>query len=145
MHFTPSSTLAEYNRLARETDMLYHTIALNAGLSDSAFLIFYTILELGEGCLQKDICDMHSVSKQTVHSSIRKLEQDGYLTLSQDTRREKKIFLTPEGRRLVNEKIVPVMEMENEILNEMSKEDCQELLRLSQEYMERLRDKIAKL
>lgn len=75
--------LAEYNRIHRETEELYHMIALDRGISDSAFTILYTLCELGDGCLQKDICNVAYTSKQTVHSSIRKLEEEGYLTLEQ--------------------------------------------------------------
>ena len=49
--------LWEYNCLYREYDSIFHDVALASGLSDSAFAILYHIMELGDGCLQKDICD----------------------------------------------------------------------------------------
>ena len=52
----------EFNRLYKEMDDLYHDIALKLGLSDSALTIFYAICELGDGCLQKDICGQASPS-----------------------------------------------------------------------------------
>ena len=58
----------EFNRLYKEMDDLYHDIALKLGLSDSALTIFYAICELGDGCLQKDICSQSFCSKQTINS-----------------------------------------------------------------------------
>ncbi|MFR1493246.1 MAG: MarR family transcriptional regulator [Eubacterium ventriosum] len=42
------------------------------GLSDSAFDILYSIVDLGDGCSQSDICKYSCLSKQTVNSSIKK-------------------------------------------------------------------------
>ena len=77
-----SSNLREYNRIYKEVNDIYREIAARFGLSNSAFDILYTICEVGDGCLQRDVCDATFIPKQTVHSSIRKLEQEGYLTLS---------------------------------------------------------------
>ena len=65
--------LAEYTRLHSEMDGLYHTLAVRAGLSDSALDILYALCVLGDGCLQRDVCALSFTSKQTIHSSIRKL------------------------------------------------------------------------
>ena len=71
------------------------------GISDSAFSIFYTIYDLGDGCLQKDICYEFFANKQTVNSSIRKLVQEGYIYLKQGVGRDKHIFLTEAGKQFV--------------------------------------------
>ena len=52
-----SNPLKEFNRIYKKTNEIYHDIALRLGLSDSAFDILYSISELGDGCLQKDICN----------------------------------------------------------------------------------------
>ena len=44
--------LKEFNMLYKEVDELYHRIALEIGLSDSAFFILYSIAEFGDVCLQ---------------------------------------------------------------------------------------------
>ena len=71
----------EFNRMYKEVDELYHEVALKSGLSDTSFLVLFSIVELGDGCLQKDICYEAFANKQTVNSSIRKLEREGYLYL----------------------------------------------------------------
>ena len=92
--------IREFNRLYKELDDLYHNLALRQGLSDSASIILYALYLLGDGCLQRDICDLSYISKQTINSSIRRLEQDGYLYLQPGRGRDMHICLTPEGRRL---------------------------------------------
>ncbi len=77
-----SKYLKEYNHIYKEANDIYHEIARKLQLSDSALDIFYTIFEMGDNCLQRDICKASCMPKQTVNSSIRKLQTDGYLTLS---------------------------------------------------------------
>ena len=87
-----SSNLREYNRIYKEVNDIYRETAARFGLSNSAFDILYTICEVGDGCLQRDVCDATFIPKQTVHSSIRKLEQEGYLTLSSGKGRSKQNY-----------------------------------------------------
>lgn len=145
MEIPQGEELKKYNRLYRETDDIYHTIAGRMGLSDSAFLILYTICEYGNGCLQRDICNVSGVSKQTIHSSIRKLEQEGYLYLKSGRGRDKHIYLTEQGERLVEEKIAPVIRMENAAFADMNQKECWELLRLTEKYLAILRTKFEQL
>ena len=65
--------MKEFNRIFKECNHIYHDIALKLGLSDSGFDILYTLCEIGDGCLQKDICDATMLSKQTIHSSVQML------------------------------------------------------------------------
>lgn len=81
MDFIQVNELRTFNRIYREIDDLYHEIALKLGISDSAFLIFYTIVECGGGCLQIDIANRYSISKQTISSAVRKLEAQGFIVL----------------------------------------------------------------
>ena len=67
----------EYNRMYKELDDLYHEIALGIGMSDGEFSALYAISSLGDGCLQRDICREVYVSKQTINSAVRKLEEKG--------------------------------------------------------------------
>lgn len=45
----------EIDRFWRETEAIYHEVAVRLGMSDSSFDILYAIVRLGEGCTQKDI------------------------------------------------------------------------------------------
>ena len=125
----------QFNRLYKELDDIYHEIALAIGVSDSAFEVLYVVCILGDGCLQKDICREAYVSKQTVSSSVRNLEKNGFLYLEKSGR-DKHICLTEKGRQFVEQKIRPVADMENEAFLEMGPEERAELIRLSQKYVD---------
>ena len=141
MMYQQGEELREYNILFREMDELYHDLAVGMGLSDSAFFILYAIAEIGDGCLQKDISDRYFLSKKTIHSSIQNLKSRGFLTLEQGRGRNRHIHLTKEGERLMNDKILPVMEMESQALADMSQEERRELLRLMKKYIQLFREK----
>lgn len=115
------------------------------GISDSAFSIFYILHDLGDGCLQKDICYEAFANKQTVNSSIRKLEREGYLYLKQGRGRDKHIFLTETGRQFVERYIVPVVQKENAAFTALQPEEQEELLRLTKIYIESLKEKLNEL
>lgn len=136
---TSGQELREFNRLYKRLDDLYHSLSLKMGMSDSTFIILYTIAELGDGCSQKEICGQVSVSKQTINSSIRKLEKGGIIRLEKGSRgRELHIRLTEEGNQLIREKIYPVMEAEDRAFIQMPAVDRAEFLRLSRLYVDEM-------
>lgn len=134
-----------FSHLFKELDDLYHDIALKLGISDSAFTILYVICKQGNGCLQKDICQQSYCSKQTINSSIRKLEQEGLLYLVPGQRRDKHIHLTKSGELFVNEKIRPVIELEDSSFFSLDVEERREFLRLLQKFVDIFREKEKKL
>lgn len=131
--------IREFNRLYKEMDEVYHEIARKMGISDSAFSIFCIIAELGDGCQQADICYQAFLNKQTVNSSVRKLERDGYVFQEPGRGRDKHIRLTPKGREFVRDKIQPVLDMEDEAFLALGQEERLEFLRLCRKYAENLR------
>ena len=135
-----SNPLKEFNRIYKKTNEIYHDIALRLGLSDSAFDILYSISELGDGCLQKDICNATCIPKQTIHSSIRQMEKSGYLTLSSGKGCSMHITLTDLGKNLLERTIYPVMQMEGEAFHCMTDEECQQMLALFGKYIQALGD-----
>lgn len=142
MNTVPGTELKEFNCLYKEMDDLYHDLALKSGTSDSAFSILYTIVELGDGCLQKDITEWNHISRQTVNSSVKNLQAKGYLSLKHGERRDMHIYLTPSGQRFVEEHILPIIQMENNAFSEMSPEESRELLRLTKKYVGLFRQKV---
>ena len=136
MEGSQGQELREFNRLYKRLDDLYHSLSLKMGMSDSTFMILYTIAELGDGCSQKEICEQVYVSKQTINSSIRKLEKEGTIRLEKGDRgRELHIRLTETGKKTLQDKIYPVMEAENRAFIYMSAKDRAEFLRLSRLYV----------
>lgn len=137
--------LKEYNRIYKELNDIYHYVALKTGISDSVFDILYAIAILGNGCLQRDICQMTLLSKQTIHSSVQKLEKEGHIFLEKGTGRSMHIFLTPSGEALITEKILPVIEIEQKSFEDMTPEERELLLRLNRKYASVLRENVKTL
>lgn len=137
--------MKEFNRIFKECNRIYHDIVLKLGLSDSGFDILYTLCDIGNGCLQKDICDATMLSKQTIHSSVQKLAKDGYLSLQPGKGRDLHIHLTPAGKALMEEKIAPAIQIENLAFTDMTDDEQAEFLRLNRKYADSLRKHAAQL
>ena len=124
----------EFDLLYKEMNDLYHAFAAAKGLSDSAQMVLYTICELGEGCLQKDICDRCFLSKQTVHSAVRKLAEEGILTMTPGKGRDMHLSLTEVGQALAERTVYPLAEAEFRALEALTPAEQAELIRLTRKY-----------
>ena len=140
-----SQELKEVNRLYKELDDIYHDISLRLGISDSVLIILYSIVEMGDGCIQKDISEKFSISRQTINSAIKKLQSQGYITLKQGKGRDMHIYLTPDGTKYAEDIVGPVMELENSVFKEMSPEESREFLRLTQKYVSLFQEKVKQI
>ena len=132
----------QLNCLFRELDGVYHETAVRAGLSDSAFYILRAIVEIGDGCQQRDIVEHYHLSKQTVNSSVQNLKAKGYIFLAPGRGRDRHIHLMPAGQQIAEEKIYPVIGMEHATFGGLLPEERRELLRLTQKYVRMLRERI---
>lgn len=110
-----SKTLKRYNYLFGETGMAYHVIYRKLGLPDSAISILYAILESGDCCLLRDICRSTGLSKQTINSSLRKLEAENILYLEMADGKNKTVHLTKEGKSVAERTAGRVLAAEDEI------------------------------
>lgn len=131
--------ILKINEIFKASDDLYREVTRTLDLSDSAFDIFYSIFQLGNGCLQKDICNLCFANKQTINSSIHTLARKNYLYLQRGRGRDMHIYLTDAGKRLIEEKIYPVIHRENNAVKQMDPEDFQELIRLADLYIKTLK------
>ena len=129
----------DFNSLYKELDDLYHDVALEIGIPDSALTVLYTVCRIGGGCLQKDVCGQAYVSKQTVNSAIRKLEAAGYLYLAQGKGRDKHIYLTDAGEKFAAEKVLPIVTAEDNAFSSLTPSEQQELFRLMKKYADNFR------
>lgn len=145
MEIKQKTEIRELDSLYKKVDNAYHDLATRIGFSNSGFLVLYSIVELGGGCVQTDISKKYSISPQTLSSSIRNLEKDGYIYLEQGYGRNKKLFLTPLGKRFAEKIIYPLMNAENEIFNILTSDETACLLRLTNKYVEILTNQISNL
>lgn len=141
MSFIENETLTEFNRLSREITEVYHNVSSKLGISNSTFVIFYALVELGDGCRQTDIVKAYFINKQTINTSIKKLEKEGYIELRASKGHEQLIYITPKGKKFTEEKIYPIFELENSIINEFSKEEQIMLAMLTRKYLQKLKEK----
>ena len=82
---------------------------------------------------------------EVASSSVRALEQKGYLYLKHGKKRDMNLYLTAEGERFAADYIIPLMELESNVFLLMSPEERDGLLRLTRRYTELLKEKINQL
>ena len=130
----------EFNQVLKEYQNIYDDIALQIGVSQSAFDVLWALCEQGEGCLQRDICKYTYIGKQTVNSSVHKLVANGLLRLEHaEVGRGMRVYFTEEGRRFVDAYVVPVLEADERAFAESPQEDREAIVRLGVRYLARLK------
>ena len=93
----------------------YHEAALKMNLSDSEFWILYVFNFHQEGCNQSVLYKEACLTKSTVNSAIRKMEQKDLLYLTPGEGRNTMVFLTEKGRKLMEDTVYKVIQIENTI------------------------------
>lgn len=124
----------EYIQLQHQIDEFYHELAVRQKLSDSALLVLWSLVELGEGCTQTDICRQFALTKQTVHSSVRKLARDGFLSLRPGPGREVRVYPTETGRALIQEKVLPLKDAEGAASRRMGEDGLAAMVQLTRKW-----------
>lgn len=127
--------LQSINEMLSSIDNVYQKMLAAMNLPESVFITLFTILELGEGCLQKDISEKAYTNKKTINVAIKKLEQDGYIILKPEKYPNKQIFLTDEGKKYVQEKIMPLIEIENKVVESMTEQEHEILVKAYKKYI----------
>ncbi len=132
-------TFSQFNqeacRLHKEEDGLYHRLARHFGLADSALWILY-VLEASHGPVtQAELCGYLSLSKQTVNSGLKQLEQEGYIQLTGGPGRKKFLRLTARGNDLAAHTVRPVLEAEERAFLGLTEAERADLLALERKYL----------
>ena len=133
--------LREFNSIYKETDAIYGELAKQSGLSECAFWLMYSIREADSKCTQREICGQWTMSKQTVNSALKGLENAGYivLTSSETDKRSKYIALTDKGVQFARKNIDVVFELEQFALQKMSDTERLALIENNRKYQELFR------
>ncbi len=140
-----SKDMKRYNYLLGEMEAVYHGMSLKLGLSDSASMILYAICEEGDSRLLSEICRLSGLSKQTVNSSIRKLEAEGILYLEKAGSKSKKVCLTEAGKDLAGRTVLRIQQAENAILTSWPRQDVEKYLELTEKFLTALREESAQM
>ena len=135
---------ATLSRLEKKNDELYHRIAVQLGLSDSAFWALFCLFDDEEVYTQNSLAEVMCLPKQTVNSTINKLAMDGYVRLEQMAvaRNSKSIHLTAKGRDFCDKFIAPVSEAEEKALMRMPKDEIKAYLALSEKQSQFLQEEL---
>lgn len=144
MNLVQCQEMREFNRLYKELDDIYHSVSAKHGISDTIFIILYSVYALGEGCSQKEIADFYFLPRQTINSAVRKLCAEQKVILRASKGREQGIYLTSEGREFANGIIWPVIRAENEAFAGMSDEEKRLFLELNRKFNALLKEKLAR-
>lgn len=133
--------LLEFNNILKESDDIYRNTTKTLGLSDSAFWILYTFRTVKEVLTLSEICNTLYVPKQTVHSALKKMKDDGYIRLEEETddRRTKLITLTAEGKKIAEETADKVVALECRALLGMTEKEREDFVNLFRKYIDLLR------
>ncbi|MDO5377838.1 MAG: MarR family transcriptional regulator [Clostridia bacterium] len=142
---TSFDNLERFNHLYSEIESLYHEAAQRLGLSDSAMQILYAVRTEKRPCSMSDIARLTGISKQTLHSSIRNLERNGILCLQRGAGRSAALHLTPEGERLVQARVDPLLSAEADIYRSWSEQETEAFFSLLSKYRAALKERIETL
>lgn len=142
-----SGRYAQINQLYKEIDKIYHDVAVHFQLSDSIMMILYALCAGDRPYTSKDICDEWSFSKQTVHSAVKKLEVDGYITLDTalENRKNKYIVLTAAGTQLIQRTVLPLMEAEKRAWERFTVSEQEKIVALAAKHVQVLQEEVASL
>ena len=126
--------LLAFNAAMKHVDDVYRRAVRQYGLSECAFWILYT-LRVERPYTQAGLCEFLHEPKQTVNSALKKLEAEGYLSLSAgDDQRSKRVCLTEKGEQLARTCADRVAEAEARAIGSMSPDDRAALIRLTELY-----------
>lgn len=132
------------NQIMGETDAVYHGMAAELGLSDSALRVLYTIhTEGGVRCPLQDVLRGSGLCKQTVNSTLRRLEAQGMAVLDRAQGRGKDVCLTAAGRRLVQRTAARVFEAERAVFAAWTDQELAQYLALNEKYLRDIRRQAA--
>lgn len=136
-----SKKMLELNEIMKETDDLYRNLAKKFKMSDCMIWILYILREDDRSVTQSDICNMMYMPKQTVNSSLKKMESEGYIELLNiNDKRSKQVCLTEKGVDLANNTVDIIISKENNTLSKMDKEEQALFINLFKKYKDLLKE-----
>lgn len=141
-----STKMLEFNEIMKETDDLYRNLAKKFKMSDCMLWILYILREDDRAVTQSDICNMMCLPKQTVNSSLKKMEAEGYIELLNiNDKRSKQVCLTEKGIDLANNTVDIVISKENNALSKMDEKEQELLMNLLGKFNNLLKDSFSQI
>lgn len=136
-----SKRMLEFNEVMKENNDLYNNLAKKFKMSDCMLWILYILREENKVLTQSDICNMMCIPKQTVNSSLKKMEAEGYIELLNiNDKRSKQVSFTEKGLDLANNTVDIIISKENNALSKMDEKEQELLINLLRKFNDLLKD-----
>ena len=143
--YTSKEVLAIFNATINGSEEIYRAVAKSFGLSDCAFWILYCIRQSEEKVTQKDICSFIYQPKQTVHSALKKMVEDGLIEVGDyNGKRHKYVTLTEKGEAFSKKTIDLVLAEEIAIFEDMDVSEREIAMKLLAKYSDSLSRRMGK-
>lgn len=132
------------NQRIKELNSVYHVAALQSGISDGELSIWSVMLNSDEQYSQQDLCELLSLSKQTVNSIVSNLIKKGFVILEHvpGTRNRKVICLTKEGGIYGRDKVMWIFEAEQKALEQTDPEQVKVCIEMMEKYIRLLKNEL---
>ncbi len=137
---------AYVNQYCKLRDLQFSAYELHArkyNLTSKELFVLDLIWFAEDGCLQSEICERLSASKQTISAIIKKFWKLGYLSLteSETDRRNKIVRFTDTGREYAKNIIPPAANAEIDAMAELTEKDITELIRITTMFSKCMKEK----
>ena len=143
--YTSKEVLAIFNATINGSEEIYRAVAKSFGLSDCAFWILYCIRQSEEKVTQKDICSFIYQPKQTVHSALKQMVEDGLIEVGDyNGKRHKYVTLTEKGEAFSKKTVDLVLAEEIAIFEDMDVSEREIAMKLLAKYSDSLSRRMGK-
>ena len=129
------AALERMNQSYRESNGIYHEIAVALHLTDTIFYIFYALAEDYRPLDQHRLCTDWNLPKQTVNSAVANLVQKGLVYLEPGKGTVNISVFPKPGGKSSGEKIEPIRRAECRALQQMTPEERRHLVALTDRYI----------
>ena len=137
----------QFEEYRRKTDEEYASVMESFGFARAPMKILFTLFCFERPCTQKEICDDWFENKQTINSAAKKLIEEGIIDIapSPENFREKLLVLTEKGNFLAMRTVRKMLEAEKNAFNNLSEEEQNELIRISEKHHSFLKKEFDKI
>ncbi len=137
---------AYVNQYCKLRDIQYAAYELYArkhNLTAKELFVLDIIWFTEDGCLQSEICERLSATKQTVSAIIKKFWKLGYISLTEaeTDRRNKIVRFTETGKEYAKHIIPPAASAEIDAMAELTEKDMIELVRITTIFSNYMKEK----
>lgn len=134
--------LRHINGMLSELSSIYDKLLSAKNVPEGVFIVMSSLLDLGEGCLQKEIAEINYLNKKTVNSAIKKLQKEELIELKAGKYPNMHIYLTEKGKEYMKENIIPIIEVESKALELMPIKEFETLVESYRKYIDNFREHV---